>query len=71
MILKAVSSCLRVRHGAHRLHRADPSRPRHACSPVGRKPRRIIPPEQFQALHEAMPDDVMRLLGATDIDSRS
>jgi integrase len=37
--------------------------------PVARKPRRIITAEQFRTLYEAMPDDVMRLLMETDIES--
>jgi hypothetical protein len=37
--------------------------------PVARKPRRIITAEQFQALYDAIPDDVMRLLVETDIES--
>ena len=37
--------------------------------PVARKPRRIITAAQFQALYDAIPDDVMRLLVETDIES--
>jgi hypothetical protein len=37
--------------------------------PVSRKPRRIVTTEQFQALYDAIPHDVMRLLVETDIES--
>jgi integrase len=38
-------------------------------TPVAAKPRRIITPEQFDALYQALPDDAMRLLVETDIES--
>src|SRR4051794_11710309 len=37
--------------------------------PVARKPRRIITAEQFQTVHDAIGDEVMRLLVETDIES--
>jgi integrase len=36
---------------------------------VARKPRRIITSEQFDAIYQALPDDSMRLLVETDIES--
>jgi integrase len=36
---------------------------------VPRKPLKIITPEQFDAIHEALPDDASRLLVETDIES--
>jgi integrase len=37
--------------------------------PVATKPRRIITPEQFDSIYLALPDDDMRLLVETDIES--
>ena len=36
---------------------------------VPKKPLKIITPEQFDAIYEALPDDAMRLLIETDIES--
>lgn len=46
----------------------------HPCSgvktpPVARRPRRIITPQQFAAIHAALPTDQMRLLVDTDIET--
>ncbi len=37
--------------------------------PVVAKPRKIVTPEQFDVLHRALSDDIMRLLVETDIES--